>query len=169
MGCSTSMQTKRPSSKQQDFSLSICDAHKTIIKSTWSKINENRVTVGKKTFLRLLEAKPELQDKFPGKLDIEKLKTTRILFGHNKILMTSIENAVTSVDDNESFKSYLVELGRRHQVRPLKAEHLEAMHLAFMATLKELFQENWTTQAFDAWSSLVTFMFEAMKIGLRDT
>ena len=54
---------------------------------------------------RLLEAKPELQDKFPGKLDIEKLKTTRILFGHNKILMTSIENAVTSVDDNESFRS----------------------------------------------------------------
>lgn len=43
------------------------------------------------------------------------------------------------------------------------------MHLAFMATLKELFQENWTTQAFEAWSSLVTFMFEAMKIGLRDT
>ncbi|XP_074627979.1 neuroglobin-like isoform X2 [Acropora palmata] len=159
MGCSTSMQTKRTSSKQQDFSLSICDAHKTMIKSTWSKINENRVTVGKKTFLRLLEAKPELQDKFPGKLDIEKLKTTRILFGHNKILMTSIENAVASVDDNESFRSYLVELGRRHQ----------AMHLAFMATLKELFEENWTTQAFEAWSSLVTFMFEAMKIGLRDT
>lgn len=78
---------------------------------------------------RLLEAKPELQDKFPGKLDIEKLKTTRILFGHNKILMTSIENAVTSVDDNESFRSYLVELGRRHQVRPLKAEHLEASFL----------------------------------------
>lgn len=79
---------------------------------------------------RLLEAKPELQDKFPGKLDIEKLKTTRILFGHNKILMTSIENAVTSVDDNESFRTYLVELGRRHQVRPLKAEHLEASFLS---------------------------------------
>lgn len=157
------------SSKSRNIPLSISDVHKAIIKSTWSTIDENRVAVGKATFLRLFEAKPELKKKFPGKVDIEQLKTTRTLFGHNKILMTCIENAVASADDNESFVTYLVELGRRHQVRPLKAEHLEALHVAFIETLKELFQSNWPTQAFEAWSALVTFMFEAMKTGLRDT
>ena len=68
---------------------------------------------------------PELKTKFPGKVDIEQLKSTRTLYGHNKILMKSIENAVASLDDNESFVTYLVELGRRHQVRPLKAQYLE--------------------------------------------
>ena len=63
---------------------------------------------------------------FPGgKVDIEELKSARSLYGHNKILMKCLENAVASLDDNESFVSYLVELGRRHQVRPLKAQYLE--------------------------------------------
>ena len=74
---------------------------------------------------RVFEVMPELKTKFPGKVDIEQLKSTRTLYGHNKILMKSIENAVASLDDNESFVTYLVELGRRHQVRPLKAQYLE--------------------------------------------
>ena len=62
---------------------------------------------------------------FPGKVDIEQLKSTRTLSGHSKILLKCIENAVVSLGDSESFVSYLVELGRRHQVRPLKAQYLE--------------------------------------------
>ena len=75
---------------------------------------------------RVFETKPELKTMFPGgKVDIEQLKSARSLYGHNKILMKCLENAVASLDDNESFVTYLVELGRRHQVRPLKAQYLE--------------------------------------------
>ena len=56
---------------------------------------------------------------------IEELNSSRKLFGHSKTLMTSLENAVKSLDDNERFVAYLVELGTRHQVRPLKAPYLE--------------------------------------------
>lgn len=78
---------------------------------------------------RVFEARPELKTKFPGKVDIEQLKATRQLYGHSKILMKSIENAVVSLDDSESFVTYLLELGRRHQVRPLKAQYLEVSEI----------------------------------------
>ena len=56
---------------------------------------------------------------------IEELKSAKSLFGHSKTIMKCLENAVTSLDDNERFVGYLVGLGRRHQVRPLKAHYLD--------------------------------------------
>jgi len=162
------MQSK-PKSSRPDISVTISNTQKLIIKDTWCTIDENRTKVGKQTFLRVFEAKPELKNMFPGKVDIEQLKSARTLYGHNKILMKCLENAVISLDDNESFVSYLVELGRRHQVRPLKAEYLEVIHAALMFSLKELFQSQWTTDTSEAWSALFRFMCEAIKTGLHDT
>jgi len=56
---------------------------------------------------------------------IQELNSSKKLFGHSKTLMVCLENAVKSLDDNERFVAYLVELGRRHQVRPLKPPYLE--------------------------------------------
>ncbi|CAH3119532.1 unnamed protein product [Porites lobata] len=168
MGCSSSMHSTA-NSLRADFQTSISDKQKLIIKSTWNTVEENRTKVGKQTFLRVFEVMPELKTKFPGKVDIEQLKSTRTLYGHNKILMKSIENAVTSLDDNESFVTYLVELGRRHQVRPLKAQYLEVIYEALMFSFEDLFQEQWIKETSDAWGALFRFMFEAIKTGLHDT
>lgn len=63
---------------------------------------------------------------------VEELKSARALFGHSKTYMKCLENAVTSMDDNERFVTYLVELGRRHQVRPLKAHYLDVSRLSLL-------------------------------------
>lgn len=39
--------------------------------------------------------------------------------------MKAVENAVSALDDAESFSAYLDELGRRHKERALKPTHLE--------------------------------------------
>ena len=77
---------------------------------------------------RVFELNPQIKKMMPEFMTndpIEELKSSRSLFGHSKTYMKCLENAVTSMDDNERFVSYLVELGRRHQVRPLKAQYLD--------------------------------------------
>ena len=77
---------------------------------------------------RVFELNPQIKKKMPEFMTadpIEELNSSKKLFGHSKTLMMCLENAVKSVDDNERFVAYLVELGRRHQVRPLKASYLE--------------------------------------------
>ena len=39
--------------------------------------------------------------------------------------MKAVENAVSALDDAESFSAYLDELGRRHKTRPLKPTYLD--------------------------------------------
>lgn len=77
---------------------------------------------------RVFELNPQIKKMMPEFMTadpVEELKSSRKLFGHSKTIMKCLENAVTSLDDNDRFVGYLVELGRRHQVRPLKAQYLE--------------------------------------------
>lgn len=81
---------------------------------------------------RVFELNPQIKKMMPEFMTadpIAELNSSRKLFGHSKTLMKCLENAVTSLDDNESFVAYLVELGRRHQVRPLKAQYLEVSNV----------------------------------------
>ena len=81
---------------------------------------------------RVFELNPQIKKMMPEFMTadpIAELNSSRKLFGHSKTLMKCLENAVTSLDDNEGFVAYLVELGRRHQVRPLKAQYLEVSNV----------------------------------------
>ena len=55
----------------------------------------------------------------------EELEKTNALYGHAKRVMKAVENAVSALDDAESFSAYLEELGRRHKTRALKPAYLE--------------------------------------------
>lgn len=161
------MKLQRP-----DISNNLTDDQKHVIKKTWITIEENRTKIGKQTFIRVFELNPQIKKMMPEFMTadpIEELNSSRKLFGHSKTLMTCLENAVKSLDDNERFVAYLVELGRRHQVRPLKAPYFEVIHEALMFSLKDVFQSDWTTETSESWSALFRYMSEAMIIGLNDT
>lgn len=84
---------------------------------------------------RVFELNPQIKKMMPEfntNDPVEELKSARALFGHSKTYMKCLENAVTSMDDNERFVTYLVELGRRHQVRPLKAHYLDVSRLSLL-------------------------------------
>ena len=77
---------------------------------------------------RVFELDPQIKKMMPEFMTadpVKELTSARKLFGHSKTIMKCLENAVMSLDDNDRFVGYLVELGRRHQVRPLKAQYLE--------------------------------------------
>ena len=78
-------------------------------------------------FYRFFEKNPEYQRLFPEFKDVPptELEKTNALYGHAKRVMKAVENAVSALDDAESFGAYLDELGRRHKTRALKPTHLD--------------------------------------------
>lgn len=89
--------------------------------------------------LRFFEKNPEYQRLFPEFKDVppSELEKTNALYGHAKRVMKAVENAVSALDDAESFAAYLDELGRRHKARALKPTYLDVsgsynlLHLFF--------------------------------------
>ena len=79
------------------------------------------------TVYRFFETNPEYQRLFPEFKDVppSELEKTNALYGHAKRVMKALENAVSALDDAESFGAYLDELGRRHKTRALKPTHLD--------------------------------------------
>ena len=77
--------------------------------------------------LRFFEKNPEYQRLFPEFKDVppSELEKTNALYGHAKRVMKAVENAVSALDDAESFAAYLDELGRRHKARALKPAYLD--------------------------------------------
>lgn len=76
---------------------------------------------------RFFETNPEYQRLFPEFKDVPplELEKTNALYGHAKRVMKAVENAVSALDDAESFGAYLDELGRRHRTRALKPTYLD--------------------------------------------
>ena len=50
----------------------------------------------------------------------EELVRTRELHGHTERVMRVVENSVNAMDDPDSLRAYLIELGRRHVYRSAK-------------------------------------------------
>ena len=77
--------------------------------------------------------KPDLPKLFPELKSITsgQLDASNTVFGHAERVMRAVENAVSALDDAESFTAYLEELGRRHKVRALKPDYLEVRFSSF--------------------------------------
>lgn len=85
-------------------------------------------------FFRLFEDDPGLQNMFAEfrEVKLEELVQTRELHGHTERVMRAVENCVNAMDDPDSLRAYLTELGRRHVYRSVKPT-VSNVSLAFNA------------------------------------
>jgi hypothetical protein len=76
---------------------------------------------------RFFDINPDFQKLFPEFVNLkrEELEKANALHGHAKRVMKAVENAVTAMDDAESFAAYLEGLGQRHIARALKPSYLD--------------------------------------------
>ncbi|XP_032222462.2 globin [Nematostella vectensis] len=164
MGCGSS--TFKPPREPVKIPLSV--AQKYLVRETWETIEQHSKAVGKKTFLRFFEINPDYQKLFPefATLDQVELEQANALHGHAKRVMKAVENAVSAMDDAESFAAYLENLGARHKARALKPAYLDAMQVAYTDTIQDLLKTQWTDGTAEAWNKLFRFIADTMKHGL---
>jgi len=106
---------------------------------------------------------------FYGKL-FEMDPSARRLF-HNDIslqgrkLMDMLEEVVNSLDDFESLKPRLAELGRTHTGYGVRAEQYETLISALLWAIAQELEGNFTSATKEAWRLAMTTVCEAMKAG----
>jgi len=106
---------------------------------------------------------------FYGKL-FEMDPSARRLF-HNDIslqgrkLMDMLEEVVNSLDDFESLKQRLAELGRTHTGYGVRAEQYETLISALLWAIAQELEGNFTSATKEAWRLAMTTVCEAMKAG----
>jgi len=106
---------------------------------------------------------------FYGKL-FEMDPSARRLF-HNDIslqgrkLMDMLEEVVNSLDDLESLKPRLAELGRTHAGYGVRAEQYETLTSALLWSIAQELEGNFTSATKEAWRLAMTTVCEAMKAG----
>ena len=106
---------------------------------------------------------------FYGKL-FEMDPSARRLF-HNDIslqgrkLMDMLEEVVSSLDDFESLKPRLAELGRTHTGYGVRAELYETLTSALLWAIAQELEGNFTSATKEAWRLAITTVCEAMKAG----
>ncbi|RMX53237.1 hypothetical protein pdam_00023991 [Pocillopora damicornis] len=122
---------------------------------------------------RLFEEDPGLQNMFAEfrEVKLEELARTRELHGHTERVMRAVENCVNAMDDPDSLRAYLTELGRRHVYRSVKptVSNLHLISKALISTFKETIQDEWTPELAAAWELLLNYFTLMLKEGIRST
>lgn len=98
--------------------------------------------------------------------------TLRLLFpddfGKQKEkLMWMLEATVEMIDEPEKLIPFLEESGRRHVLYGAREEHYETAHTAFLESLRETLDGNFTAETETAWTKLYEEMIEIMKYGAQ--
>lgn len=111
--------------------------------------------------------KPDLPKLFPELKSINsgQLDASNTVFGHAERVMRAVENAVSALDDAESFTAYLEELGRRHKVRALKPDYLEVSFFQLSPLLINCYFEYLILNSVHHFSSLHIFYSNTRTFG----
>ncbi|XP_078372519.1 cytoglobin-1-like [Oculina patagonica] len=104
-------------------------------------------------------------------LKIEELARTRELHGHTERVMRAVENCVNAMDDPDSLKAYLTELGRRHVYRSAKPSvgNLHLISMALISTFQETIPTEWLPEVAAAWELLLNYFVLMLKEGIRSS
>ncbi|KAJ7363407.1 hypothetical protein OS493_009559 [Desmophyllum pertusum] len=100
---------------------------------------------------------------------IAELVQTRKLHGHTERVMRAVENSVKAMDDPDSLRAYLTELGRRHVYRAAKPSvgNLHLLSRALISTFQETIPTEWVPELAAAWELLLNYFTIMLKEGIR--
>ncbi|XP_031556223.1 neuroglobin-like [Actinia tenebrosa] len=146
----------------------LSEEQKKLIYQTWSLVEPVKVAAGRKLFARLFELNPNLQSTFPAfkGLELKDILNSRSLYLHAKRVMNAMENAVSSLNDSETFTCYLANLGDRHLPWNIQRQHFDIVGECLLWTLQDMLGPACTTDVAQAWAELFGYITESMLSGI---
>jgi len=107
--------------------------------------------IAKSFYARLFEVTPHLQKLFTGDMHRQ-----------GAMLMTSLELAVSNLDDPENIMPAIQALGERHVSYGVKAEYYPLAREAYLWALEKHLGEKFTPELIKAWETAFDALTEAM-------
>ena len=107
--------------------------------------------IAKSFYARLFEVTPHLQKLFTGDMHRQ-----------GAMLMTSLELAVSNLDNPENILPAIEALGERHRSYGVKAEYYPLAREAYLWALEKHLGEKFTPELIKAWETAFDALTEAM-------
>jgi hemoglobin-like flavoprotein len=107
--------------------------------------------IAKSFYARLFEVTPPLQRLFTGDMHRQ-----------GAMLMTSLELAVSNLDNPENILPAIEALGERHRSYGVKAEYYPLAREAYLWALEKHLREKFTPELKEAWETAFDALTEAM-------
>ena len=121
------------------------------IQRSFDKIEPVAQTFASLFYVRLFETAPRLRPMFPTDLRQQQRK-----------LMDMLTFLVEALDVPEAFEQELLQLGSRHKVYGVTAEHSALVNQALLWTLQRTLQDDFTPEIATAWTTLLNVISTTM-------
>lgn len=137
--------------------------------STWAVVKLDAKRTGVELFMRLFEAHPEHQKRFPSfrGMNLTELRGSTKLSAHATNVMYSLTGVVDNLEDPECLTELLRKLGENHRRHEITEKEFHDLKVVLMDLLKEKLGEQLTPQGERAWNKTVdlayTFIFQGLK------
>lgn len=128
---------------------------KNMIKLSFAQLNEDNVNIAEYFYDNLFQMAPLIKPMF---------KSERKLIEQH--FYELISAAVDEIDNFESLRSRLLELGRRHKVYGAKISHFAVVKAAFILSIQYALREKCNEALVLAWSKYIDNISQVMIEGL---
>ena len=125
---------------------------KSLVQNTFEKVAPRAEEVGTLFYNRLFELDPSVKPLFTGDIHEQ---------GRKLIQMPAV--AVRGLDRLEEIVSAVQELGRRHVNYGVQEQHYNTVGAALLWTLEQGLQEEFMTEAKEAWTTVYGVLAQTMK------
>lgn len=125
-----------------------------LIRQSAQRLADSDVSATNLFYTNLFRAAPAVRPLFPVDM-----------FSQSEKLWSSIVAVVNHVDDLDSLRPTLLEMGRRHVKYGAEKAHYDVVRSVLIATIESYHNDDWTQNHQDAWTIALTFVCDTMVAG----
>jgi NAD(P)H-flavin reductase/hemoglobin-like flavoprotein len=129
----------------------------TVLKESWSLVDERQDQVASYFYARLFLTNPQLRDLFPVHMDVQRGR-----------LLGALVSAIQNFDDPSQIDGYLRALGRDHRKFHVRPEHFDQVKIALLDAIRTYAGDGWNSLYDQAWSDVYDVIAETMIAGAAD-
>jgi NAD(P)H-flavin reductase/hemoglobin-like flavoprotein len=129
----------------------------TILKESWTLVEDRQDRVASHFYAGLFLANPQLRDLFPVQMDVQRGR-----------LLGAIVAAVQNFDDPELIDGYLRSLGRDHRKFHVAPEHYRQVKVALVGAIRAHAGEHWNSLFEQAWNDVYDHIAATMTAGAAE-
>ncbi|KAK6175299.1 hypothetical protein SNE40_013790 [Patella caerulea] len=144
------------------------DHQKSLLRESWSSLQDDIAKVGVVTFIRLFETHPDFQETFlPFRgLSNSDMENSLILKAHALRVMITVDKCLTRIDSPTRLDDLLKGLGHRHISYNVHIDYIDMMGEQFIKAIRPKFGDAWSSELEVAWTGLFDVMTYHMKRGI---
>ncbi|XP_055881103.1 neuroglobin-like isoform X4 [Biomphalaria glabrata] len=142
------------------------------IKQSWKGIRRNMEVTGIEMFMRLFRSNSELQAMFKGFKDIKtdsELRSNEALENHATLVMTTLDDAITHIDNYEYVKDLLYRTSATHTkftgFQPAYFMHVKE---PFLEAVRVTLGDRYTDNMQNIYTIAITYVLQTLKEGMEE-